>query len=201
MKLVVGLGNPGRQYEGTRHNVGFEVIDRLAANPRVGRAQMRFDALAAESEEFGQKVLYVKPQTFMNLSGRSVRQFLDFYKLTAADVLVVCDDMNLPLGKLRVKARGSAGGHNGLKDIERHLGTQEYARLRVGVGAPERQAWEDFVLSRFRPSEKAQVDEGCDRAVQAVLGWLRDGVDAVMNQFNPEPTAEKKPARSGQAEG
>src|SRR5215510_12447315 len=136
MRVVVGLGNPGRQYQGTRHNVGFDVLDGLASAPGAGRCRSQFSALVVELMEGNEKILLVKPETFMNLSGRSVRQVLDFYQVPAADLLVVCDDINLPLGKLRFRARGSHGGHNGLRDIQNHLGTAEYARLRVGVGAP-----------------------------------------------------------------
>src|SRR5919202_2940090 len=136
MKVVVGLGNPGSRYQGTRHNVGFIVIDRLAESPRAGRFQSRFQAQVAELLEDAHKVLLVKPETFMNLSGRSVRGVLDFYQVPPEDLLVICDDVNLPLGKLRVRARGSHGGHNGLRDIQSHLGTTDYPRLRIGVDAP-----------------------------------------------------------------
>src|SRR5262245_35503551 len=128
MKVVVGLGNPGRQYAGTRHNVGYAVIDLLAAGPGVGPFRGQFQAQLAEAVEAGTRVLLVKPETFMNLSGRSVRQVVDFYKLDPADLLVVCDDVNLPLGKLRVRAQGTHGGHNGLRDIQAHLGTTAYPR-------------------------------------------------------------------------
>ena len=136
MKMVVGLGNPGKKYAGTRHNVGFAVVDALAEGPGVGRFQSRFDADLAEWLENGEKVLLLKPDTFMNLSGRAVRQAVDFYQLPHTDLLVVCDDINLPLGKLRFRARGTHGGHNGLRDIQNHLGTTEYSRLRIGVDAP-----------------------------------------------------------------
>src|SRR5262249_269323 len=133
MKLVVGLGNPGRRYAGTRHNVGFDVIDTLARSPQAGRFQERFAAEVAELNEGPHRILLVKPQTFMNLAGRSVRELVDFYQLPLENLLVVCDDINLPLGRLRVRARGTHGGHNGLRDIQNHLGTTEYPRLRIGV--------------------------------------------------------------------
>src|SRR5262245_59947426 len=136
MKVIVGLGNPGSRYDGTRHNVGFAVVDGLAAAPSAGRFQSRFAAQVAELIEAGEKVLLVKPDTFMNLSGRCVRQVVDFYQVPLENLLVVCDDANLPLGKLRARARGTHGGHNGLRDIQNHLGTTEYARLRIGVDAP-----------------------------------------------------------------
>src|SRR5262249_1843567 len=130
LKVVVGLGNPGGKYHGTRHNVGFAVVDALAASPSAGRFQSRFQAQGAGLFEDGQKGPLAKPETFMNLSGRCVRAVLDFYQVPAGELLVVCDDINLPLGKLRARARGTHGGHNGLRDIQNHLGSTEYARLR-----------------------------------------------------------------------
>src|SRR5215510_11231825 len=159
MKVVVGLGNPGIRYASTRHNVGFAVVDQLARSPRAGKFQSRFHAQVAEVIEDSGKLLLVKPETFMNLSGRCVRQVVDFYQLPLEDLLVVCDDINLPLGKLRFRARGTHGGHNGLRDIQNHLGTTEYARLRIGVGAPPEEGAVDYVLGRFRPSERAVIEE------------------------------------------
>ena len=184
MKVVVGLGNPGKRYEGTRHNVGFAVLDALAQGRNVSRAQRRFDAETAELTEDGQKVLLVKPETFVNLSGRCVRQALDFYQVPAEALLVVCDDINLPLGKLRVRARGSHGGHNGLRDIQNHLGTNEYPRLRLGVGAPDQDDAIDHVLSRFRPVEKPVIEEALQLAVQAAGVWVEKGIEICMNQYN-----------------
>jgi PTH1 family peptidyl-tRNA hydrolase len=184
MKVVVGLGNPGSRYAGTRHNAGFEVIDRLAESPRTGPFSSRFQAQVAELSEDTQRVLLVKPETFMNLSGRCVRQIVDFYKVAAEDLLIVCDDVNLPLGRLRVRARGTHGGHNGLRDIQNHLGTTEYARLRIGIGSPEEAELIDHVLSRFRPAEKPVIEEALQTAVQAVVLWIHQGVEVCMNQYN-----------------
>jgi PTH1 family peptidyl-tRNA hydrolase len=183
MKVLVGLGNPGNRYAGTRHNVGFEVIDVLAAGPRAGRFQSRFQAQVAELSEDEHKVLLVKPETFMNLSGRSVRQLVDFYQLPLTELLVICDDINLPLGKLRVRARGTHGGHNGLRDIQNHLGTTEYGRLRIGVDAPADEAV-DHVLSRFRPSERPVIEDAIQTAAQAAIVWVHQGIEACMNQYN-----------------
>jgi PTH1 family peptidyl-tRNA hydrolase len=184
MKIVVGLGNPGSRYDGTRHNVGFAVADTLASGPSCGRFASRFHAQVAELTEAGEKVLLVKPETFMNLSGRCVRQVIDFYHLDpAVDLLVVCDDIALPLGKLRFRARGTHGGHNGLRDIQNHLGGVEYARLRIGVDAPRDDAV-DHVLGRFRPSERPVIEDAIALAAQAVGVWVRQGVAACMNQFN-----------------
>jgi PTH1 family peptidyl-tRNA hydrolase len=184
MKVVVGLGNPGNRYVGTRHNVGFAVIDSLAASPNCGRFQTRFKAQVAELNEDGNKVLLVRPETFMNLSGQSVRQTVDFYQVPREDLLVVCDDINLPLGKLRVRPRGTHGGHNGLRDIQAHLGTTEYPRLRIGVGAPEGDDAADYVLDRFRPNERKVIEDAIARAAQAVVIWLHQGIDECMNQYN-----------------
>jgi len=187
LKVIVGLGNPGRQYHGTRHNVGYAVVDLLAESPHAGRFQSRFQAQVAELVEEGLKLLLVKPETYMNLSGRSVRQLLDFYQLPVEDLLVVCDDINLPLGKLRARARGTHGGHNGLRDIQNHLGTTEYARLRLGVGAPPEEGAVDYVLGRFRSSERDVIDEAIRTAAQAVIVWANRGIDACMNEFNAGP--------------
>jgi PTH1 family peptidyl-tRNA hydrolase len=185
MKLVVGLGNPGKRYDGTRHNVGFAVIDALAAGPGVSGFQSRFDSQVAELHDGAEKVLLQKPETFMNLSGRAVRQAVDFYQLPLSDVLVVCDDFNLPLGKLRFRAKGTHGGHNGLRDIQSHLGTTDYARLRIGVDAPPEDEAVDFVLGRFRPSERPVIAEALSQAVQGVMLWIRQGIGPCMNQYNP----------------
>ena len=184
MKLVVGLGNPGKRYEGTRHNVGFAVVDALAAGPGVSGFQSRFDSQLAELYADAEKVLLQKPETFMNLSGRAVRQALDFYQLPATDLLVVCDDFNLPLGRLRFRAKGTHGGHNGLRDLQAHLGTTEYARLRIGVDAPPEDEAVDFVLGRFRAAEKPVIADAIAQAAQGVLLWIRAGIAPCMNQYN-----------------
>lgn len=184
MKAIVGLGNPGKQYAGTRHNVGFAVIDLLAANPSVSRFQERFQAEVAEAGTGEGKLLLVKPLTFMNLSGQAVRQLLDFYKLPPEELLVVCDDFNLPLGKLRLRRRGTHGGHNGLRNIQEHLGTADYARLRLGVGLPDDAAAVDHVLGRFRPVELPVIRDAVQTAAQAAVLWVEKGIDACMNQYN-----------------
>jgi len=192
MKVVVGLGNPGSRYAGTRHNVGYAVIDSLAQSPRAGRFQGRFQADVAELLEEPHKVLLVKPETFMNLSGRCVRQVIDFYQVALEDLLVVCDDLNLPLGKLRVRARGSHGGHNGLRDIQNHLGTPDYPRLRIGVDAPPQEDAVDHVLGRFRPSERPVIEEAIQKAVQAVAVWIHQGLAVCMNQYNAGSEPQSK---------
>ncbi len=200
MKLVVGLGNPGPKYEGTRHNIGFAVLDYLATGPGLSTWRSRFQSQVCEMVEANEQLLLMKPETFMNLSGRAVRQALDFFKLNVSDVLVVCDDIALPLGKLRVRAKGSHGGQNGLRNIQEQLGTPEYVRLRIGIDPPgEYIDAAEYVLSRFKPGEKAAITDAVALAAQSVLVWVRSGVDVCMNRVNGEPKAEKpkkeKPAR------
>jgi peptidyl-tRNA hydrolase, PTH1 family len=197
MKVIVGLGNPGPKYAGTRHNVGFEVIDYLAAAPGCSPFRERFEAFVAEMKEGDETVLLVKPLTFMNLSGRAVRAIGDFYKVPVENLLVVCDDIALPLGKLRVRIKGSHGGQNGLRNIQEQLGTDAYTRLRIGIGAPNFDAV-DHVLSKFKPGERTAVEDAVASAAQAALTWVRQGAEAAMNKFNggeekDKPKKEKKP--------
>jgi PTH1 family peptidyl-tRNA hydrolase len=188
-KLVVGLGNPGSKYEGTRHNVGFEVVDRLARGGSGTSFAAKFDGLLAEAEIAFHRVLLLKPQTFMNLSGRCVRQVLQFYKIDLADLLVVCDDLSLPLGKLRIRGGGSDGGQKGLRDIAAQLGTEDYARLRIGIGDRGPIDAADFVLTRFRPVERPIIDDALIAATQAVAVWADQGLAEAMNRFNGPATA------------
>ena len=184
MKLVVGLGNPGSKYEGTRHNIGFEAVDRLAEGDSGAKFTRQFDGLCTEVRLDFQRVLLLKPQTFMNLSGRSVGQAVKFYKIELNDILVICDDLNLPLGKLRLRASGSDGGQKGLRDITAHLGSDAYPRLRIGIGERGETDAADFVLSRFRNSERATVDDALILVSQAAVLWAGQGIDKAMNRFN-----------------
>lgn len=183
-KLVVGLGNPGSKYEGTRHNIGFEAVDRLAAGGAGAKFSRKFEGLLAETEIDFRKVLLLKPETFMNLSGRSVAQALRFYKIDATDLLVICDDLALPLGKLRLRPGGTDGGQKGLRDITAHLGTESYARLRIGIGDRGPIDAADFVLSRFKPAERSVIEDALIDATQAVAVWTTQGIEAAMNRFN-----------------
>ena len=185
MKLVVGLGNPGRKYEGTRHNVGFEVVSRLARECGAGPLRSKFDAELCECLLAGEKALLAAPQGFMNRSGSSVRKIVDFYQIDPSDVLVACDEFQLPVGQLRLRARGSDGGHNGLADIIRALGTNEFPRLRVGIGpVPDRWDPADFVLGKFTSSEREIIDVEVARAVDARAVWGGAGLASAMNRFN-----------------
>ena len=197
MKIVVGLGNPGSRYKGTRHNIGFAAIDYLAAGPGVGSFRSRFEAQVAEMTDDGTQVLLMKPETFMNLSGRAVRQVVDFFKVELKDLLVVCDDIALPTGKLRARARGSDGGQKGLRSIGEQLGTTEFARLRIGIGSPsEFQDAADYVLSRVEPGERSVIDDAVALAAQGVLVWIRQGIDACMNRYNGGAEKKKDETRS-----
>jgi PTH1 family peptidyl-tRNA hydrolase len=187
MKLVVGLGNPGEPYRGTRHNVGFEILDRLVdRHVTAGWRTAPADALEARwRRPDGDPVLLVKPLTFMNLSGRAVQALSHFYRVPAGDLLIVCDDVHLPLGRLRARASGSEGGHNGLRSVAEALGTIDYPRLRVGVGrGDDRRDLADHVLARFDADERRAIDEAVARAADAVEMWTDEGLAKMMNTFN-----------------
>jgi PTH1 family peptidyl-tRNA hydrolase len=185
MKLIVGLGNLGRKYDGTRHNVGFEVLDRLAERCGGGTAKQKFDGRLMEARLREERVLLLWPHTFMNRSGESVGPALEFYKLELADLLVVCDDFNLPLGKMRFRREGSAGGQNGLADVIRRLGSEEFSRLRLGIG-PVPENWDamDFVLGKFTKAEQETIAETIARAADGAECWVTEGITASMNRFN-----------------
>ncbi|WP_460167971.1 aminoacyl-tRNA hydrolase [Thermostilla marina] len=185
MKLVVGLGNPGRRYEGTRHNVGFEVLRRLAAEWADGKPRKQFHGETVEARIAGLKVLLLSPTTYMNRSGTSVAACAGFYRLEPKDILVVCDDLDLPLGKLRLRPKGSPGGHNGLADIIRMLGRDDFPRLRVGIGRPPAGAEAaDYVLDRFSSEQRPVIESAFSRAAEAVVTWVERGIDEAMNRYN-----------------
>ncbi|MFN3159578.1 MAG: aminoacyl-tRNA hydrolase [Rubinisphaera brasiliensis] len=185
MKVIVGLGNPGGKYEGTRHNVGFEVLYELARKWQASGVTRAHEAEIAEVHVAGEKTLLVAPQTFMNLSGRSVGSLMKFYKVDLEDLLVISDDLNLPCGQLRLRASGSSGGQKGIRDIIAHLGTEDFPRLRVGIGRPPgRMDVSTFVLKRFLAEERETMDLTVRDAVDAVELWLREGVTAAMNKVN-----------------
>jgi PTH1 family peptidyl-tRNA hydrolase len=204
MRLVVGLGNPGPDYVGTRHNIGWEVLDALAARLRFiarpqdfnSAARTKFEGWAIDgavkTQATDEKILLLKPTTYMNLSGRSVQPAMAFYQLSPADIIVVLDDLALPCGRLRIRKGGSSGGHNGLKDIQRALATDQYPRLRIGIDpAPPRIPGRDYVLGRFTTAQRNVLDPAIDRAVDALLMWIEKGIDPAMNAFNVDPSAEK----------
>ena len=184
--LVVGLGNPGVKYESTRHNMGFLVADKLAQNEKLKFNKLRFKAWTATWEVGGEKVLLMKPQTYMNLSGEAVGQAARFYKIPADHVLVISDDIALPAGKLRIRAGGSAGGHNGLKNIIQHLGTDRFPRIKVGVGSPQQAEHDiaDWVTGKPMGEDQKVIIEALDKAVAAIPVLIEQGVDRAMNRFN-----------------
>lgn len=203
MKLIAGLGNPGAQYRGTRHNVGFEVVDLLASRHGAAFGAAKVDGLTAKIRLGagrgpdggpGEDALLLKPLTFMNLSGEAVQGLAHYFKIDPADILIVADDVNLPLGRLRIRKTGTEGGHNGLRSVARMLGTIDYPRLRVGVGVPRspegppgndgRRELADHVLSRFEPDEIPGIEAAIARAADAAEAFVTSSIDAVMNAFN-----------------
>ena len=184
MKAIVGLGNPGSQYKGTRHNVGFDVVDELARRESVGFESAPAEALIAKWRRADGPVLLVKPLTFMNLSGQAIGELTRFFKIELGDLIVIVDEVHLPLGKLRARTRGSAGGHNGLKSVIAHLG-DEFSRLRMGVGrGADQRNLADHVLSRFEKDEAAEVERMTARAADAAEMFIASEIETVMNAFN-----------------
>lgn len=185
MYLIAGLGNPGKQYENTRHNAGFMALDALADQLGTSIEEKKHKALCGKGLIGGEKVILLKPQTFMNLSGESIRAAADFYKVDPDHIIVIYDDISLEPGQLRIRKKGSAGGHNGIKSIIAHLGTQEFPRIKVGVGdKPPRMDLADYVLSRFSKEDREKMEQAFKDAAEAVEVMIAEGPDAAMNQFN-----------------
>ena len=186
MYLIVGLGNPGREYEATRHNMGFDVIDKLVEEHMIPQGGVKFNAMYGKGLIGGQQALLMKPLSYMNLSGGPIRDMLHYFKIDPeTEMIVIYDDIDTEPGNLRIRKQGSAGGHNGIKDIIKQLGTQKFTRIRIGVGAKP-QGWDlaDYVLGRFDTQNRKLVDEAQERACKAVEMILSEGVDAAMNEFN-----------------
>jgi PTH1 family peptidyl-tRNA hydrolase len=186
MFIIVGLGNPGREYQNTRHNIGFDVIDALADKNHIVVGEKKHKALIGKGVITGEKAVLVKPQTYMNLSGESVADIINFYKIDeTAELIVVSDDIDLDMGRIRIRKRGSAGGHNGLKNIILHLGHDEFQRVRMGVGGKPA-GWDlaDYVLSRYTEEEREIMDQSARRAAEAIEVMIAEGADAAMNRFN-----------------
>jgi peptidyl-tRNA hydrolase, PTH1 family len=208
VKAAIGLGNPGPQYSGTRHNVGFLVIDELARrwNAAADRYERRYEALLGAAQIGDQRVLLLKPLTYMNLSGRSVLALQQFYKLAAADLMILCDDLDLPVGQIRLRAGGSGGGQKGLENVLLRLADNDVPRLRIGIGRADRQTATEYVLGRFAPDEREAIEAAVARAADAVACWLKEGIESAMNRFNAkcenrrrnEPTGSSDDASKGE---
>jgi PTH1 family peptidyl-tRNA hydrolase len=182
--MIVGLGNPGKEYERTRHNVGFEVVDAFARQYGIEVKKKKFGGLVGDGMVDGKKILLVKPQKYMNLSGQVVATAVGFYRLSIDNIIVVTDDMALEPGRIRLRAKGSAGGHNGLSDIKNKLGSQDYARLRVGIGRSEYIIARDYVLGRPTSDEKELIEAAVKRSKEALFCWVNEGIEPAMNKYN-----------------
>ena len=191
MKIIVGLGNPTREYAGTRHNVGFSVIYNISDAYNIPVETKKHKALIGKGVIEGEKVVLAMPQTYMNLSGESVRELMDFYKCDLSDLIVIYDDISLDVGKLRIRAKGSAGGHNGIKNIIAHLGTQEFTRIKIGVGEkPAKMDLADYVLGHFTKEERELMDEASIHALKAVEIIISQSIEDAMNTFNKKNSKE-----------
>lgn len=184
MKLIIGLGNIGKEYESTRHNIGFMVIDRLAKDLSIDVDTNKFKSKIGEKNINGEKIILMKPSTYMNLSGEAVIEIVNFYKINIEDILVIHDDLDLPVGKLRLRTKGSAGGQNGIKNIIAHLKTQEFNRIRIGIGNNKLYNTADYVLSKFDSEEKSIIDESIAEASKAVQVYINKDFSIAMNRYN-----------------
>lgn len=194
MYVIAGLGNPGTKYVNTRHNIGFMVVDELAGKSGISVTEKKHKALVGKGIVSGEKVLLVKPQTFMNLSGESIREIIDYYKIEEkSELIVISDDISLGVGALRIRKKGSAGGHNGLKNIILHLGHDEFQRIRLGVGEkPSDYDLADYVLGHFQEEDRALIAESVKQAAEAVEVMITEGADKAMNQFNKKGTGTQQ---------
>ncbi|MBI5678117.1 MAG: aminoacyl-tRNA hydrolase [Planctomycetes bacterium] len=184
MKIIVGLGNPGEKYLKTRHNLGFMVIDRLAQQLETGCIQKKFQSLFCKKSVDREEVVLLKPQTFMNLSGIAVKEAVDMYKCPLQDLMVICDDLDIPVGKIRIRRSGGCGGHRGLESIADRLGSADFSRLKIGIGRPADGDPSDYVLSVFSKEEEHMTTEAIEEACEALKTWVFEGIEACMNKFN-----------------
>ena len=184
MYIIVGLGNPTRQYEGTKHNVGFDTIDYLIDEYQISSSGTGHKALFGKGMIAGQKVIVAKPMTYMNLSGVSLREIVDYYGVNMSDLIVIYDDFDLETGAIRIRKKGSAGSHNGMKSVIGHLGSGEFPRLRIGIGKSGLLDWKDFVIGKVASQEKGTIAGAVDRAADAVICILEKGIDKAMNEYN-----------------
>jgi PTH1 family peptidyl-tRNA hydrolase len=192
IKMVVGLGNPGKKYIDTRHNIGFRVIDSLAEELKIGVKKKRFNGCSGSGEFADKKVILLKPMRYMNCSGEVVAAAAGFYNIALSNLLVVLDDMSLPAGRIRLRMKGSAGGHKGLADVVEKLGTENISRLRIGIGQSNEQGAYDYVLDKPTEAEKPLLDDAIIKAREAVLCWVEYGIKTTMNKFNPPQAGNRR---------
>lgn len=184
MKLVVGLGNPGKEYKNTRHNVGFDVIDLYLQKNNINSMKEKFQGLYAETNINGEKVIFLEPQKYMNLSGEVVKKYVDFFKISSNDILVIHDDLDQKVGKIKLKQNSSSGGHNGIKDIEKNLGTKEYKRLKIGISNDKKMDTKDFVLGKFSKEERKLIDEAIEISTSIIDDYFIMDFNQLMNKYN-----------------
>ena len=184
IKLIVGLGNPGENYTNTRHNIGFMTLDKFTSSRNVKFDKQKFSGVYAEELINGDKIIYLKPQKYMNLSGEVVKDFVNYFKIEIENILIINDDLNLPVGKVRLRSKGSSGGHNGLKNIELHLGTQGYKRLKIGIGNEFKNDMKDFVLGKFTKSEMEILEKQFSETNEILLSFLNEKFENLMCKYN-----------------
>lgn len=184
MKLIVGLGNPGREYEVTRHNIGFQIIDQYANKLGISITKSKFNGLYTETVINSEKVILLKPQSYINLSGEVIRKFVDFYKIPIDDILIIHDDLDLPVGTFKIKQKGSSGGHNGLKNIELHLGTQEYKRIKIGISNNKNMDTKDYVLGKMSSEERLLLKEAESQILIVLDDYFRVSFSDLMSKYN-----------------
>ena len=192
MKVIVGLGNPGKEYENTKHNIGFLTLDRLSERLGISIKQIKHKALTGEGFVKGQKLMLVKPQTYMNLSGQCVREVMQYYKVEPENLIVIYDDLDIPIGTLRLRAKGSAGTHNGMKSIIYDIQEDGFPRVRVGIGGEHKGNLANYVISGFRKEDINTVETAVEKAADAVECWIDEGINAAMNKFNKKKEKKKK---------
>ena len=199
MFVIAGLGNPGKKYEKTRHNMGFLVIDKLAEKNDIKVNKIKHKSLVGDGFISGQKALLVKPQTYMNLSGEAIREIVDYYDVYMEDLIVIYDDFDIELGTLRIRKKGSAGSHNGMKNIIQHLHDSDFPRIRLGIGKSGNLDWKDFVLGKLGSEEQKLIDEAVEKAADAIMCILEKGIDKAMNEYNvkAKPAGKEKSDQQG----
>ena len=184
MKLIVGLGNPGKEYNNTRHNIGFMVIDNYLCKKQIDNFKTKFSGIYVDTVIFGEKIIFLKPQKYMNLSGEVIKEFIKFYKIDINDLLIINDDLDMPCGKIRLREKGSSGGHNGLKNIENHLETNQYKRLKIGVGNDKKISTKDYVLGHFNKEELDIINLTIEKTEKIIEDFIKNDFNEIMSKYN-----------------